>query len=246
MTSRKWPVALGLTLLACADKPRRDEAPPPQSSPWDRRCEGPIAANAAEAWPSHPGDLPRLTIPAIERACDAYLACVPSNLDAPFASRADCSFLVGVAAHVAAPIRDMSLTGNATTNYQERAEFFVSCVHSASDCAEVSQCLTPDGGDGYSKRHDVTCAGSIATYTDGSNRYERDCSRAYAECDPTSVTGCTDRPRSCCPTGRRATRCDGSVLLECGDDGALIYWDCSRLSATCDVSNSAGGSGCIY
>jgi hypothetical protein len=206
---------LSLDLLGCtyADPEASSEVPratncsdyPP--SPWN--AGGVEAHNAAEAWPSRPGPLPKLDDGQIIQACIVYASCVHSEIAEPtdqLLSRiGDCMGNVAISAERAIPI-----SGSPRVAYNERAEFFVSCVGSANrDCIVIQQCLSsrPEGlkcredgcWDQSSTPYIATCNGTVATLTKGSKHFERDCARAYAECDPKSRTGCTDRPPSRCP-----------------------------------------------
>jgi hypothetical protein len=93
---------------------------------------------------------------------------------------------------------------------------------------------------------EVTCDGSIATLKNATRSFSRDCSRALAECDTTSATGCTDRQFTACPAeGSKADRCDGNVRLGCDGAGQVSYHDCERMGGVCGTTPE-GKQDCIY
>ncbi|MBW2459729.1 MAG: hypothetical protein JRI68_34885, partial [Deltaproteobacteria bacterium] len=150
--------------------------------------------------------------------------------------------------------RAIPLSGFVRRN--ERVELFVSCTLTASDCDEVNACATerqvdmyceeagcrPSGGASYQ----VSCNGTTAVLEGGAVTIERDCARAFAQCDAASPTGCTDRHWSACPEDvERANRCDGTIRLGCDGNDQVSYHDCSRMGGQCGTT-TGGGEGCIY
>lgn len=138
----------------------------------------------------------------------------------------------------------------------ERAEFLVRCVLQSTNCTDTNQCLTgrdsaiiceEDGcrvntGETFT----VTCNGTFATLVAGDHQIVRDCARAFAECDPNSETGCTDRPFTACPSGAStADRCDGNVIIGCDKGGQVTYHDCERMGGVCGMTTAAT-IGCLY
>lgn len=247
---------MGLILLGCSDgtAPKKTTPPPPPIPASN--CL--VAHNAAEAWPSRPSELPKLTHEEVVQACSAYLACKPPDVEDPYSLNEWVTALEGIAEWsipiIGYPVARPVTAGFPLTVYSERVEFFVSCVESGADCEAIRHCLTPLPGDFgctdegcWSERpYKVTCNGTIATITSGSNSFQRDCARAYATCDPTSPTGCTDRPLSCCPTVGTLTRCDGDISLHCDAFGSVRYHDCSRLGGTCRASANEDLLSCDY
>jgi hypothetical protein len=209
---------------------------------------GSVARTADEAWPTRP-DVAPITNQEIADACVARLACADLG-----------SGQVGVAVDLCvgqtlwAAERAVPLSNLGSSN--ERAEFAVRCVlDAAGDCDVIAACISGrnpaiqceedgcriSGGRSFS----VSCAGSIATLRDGSSTIERDCARAFADCDPASPTGCTDRQFTACPSdGDRRDRCDGNIRLGCDSAGQVSYRDCERMSGTCGAT--ADGFDCVY
>jgi hypothetical protein len=208
---------------------------------------GPVASNATEAWPKKP-DVAPITVEQIASACVAQVACQSGTN--PVLETELCIGQITWSAERAIPLSNL-------LRLQERAEFLVPCVlESAGDCAAVAACATgrnnaiyceedgcrPDSGQNFL----VSCEGAIATLADESGSFTRDCSRAFAECDPTSKTGCTDRQFTACPaSGSTADRCDGNIRLGCDGAGQVSYHDCSRMGGVCGTTPE-GKQDCIY
>jgi hypothetical protein len=230
---------------------------------------GVLENSAAEVWPWRP-DLPKLDNEEVVRACAAYVMCEESFADRTregllTALRIRVFDVVG-SAEQAIPITDLLYSGlfapgGLLAAYNERAEFFVSCVNSANqDCAAIRRCLSPRLNDlecdergcrnASSQPFVRSCNGTVATLTKGSLRFQRDCARAFAECDPKSATGCTDRRVSGCRVSGSqrcgvASRCDGDVELGCDQYNRVTYNDCTRLGGWCGTDSLGFGS-CMY
>jgi hypothetical protein len=137
----------------------------------------------------------------------------------------------------------------------ERAEFLVRCLLGTADCSAASQCSTGRDSDIYCEEDgcrnigapfSVTCEGSVATLAASDRTSIRDCARAFATCDPTSPTGCTDRLFTACPTdGDRSPRCEGNIRLGCDGNGQVSFRDCERMGGICGALPE-GGIGCVY
>jgi hypothetical protein len=132
----------------------------------------------------------------------------------------------------------------------------VNALGSTATCAQIAATLTSrpqeidceEDGCWWSSptrpRPTVTCNGDVATLvTEGINT-TRDCSRAFAHCDPSSATGCTDRaPVGCDPAA--VDRCDGDVRIGCDHTGRVSFHDCTRYpGGHCQATSS--GSQCVY
>ena len=230
--------------------------------PFDGLCKPdfakPTATSAEEAWPERPDGVPVLTGEQIIEACTISATCWP---DAPvwwtLEDRSwflgNCVAAVSFAAERAIPVAFLAITPWAGN---ERAEFWVPCVlDNQDDCALVESCMTPrsnhfscqeDGCEAEKALLQVECAGTIATLFATDETVVRDCSRAYAECDPMSRTGCTDRHFSRCPAEPPLPdRCDGDIRLGCDGGCNVSYRDCTRMGGTCETT--AGGLGqCVY
>lgn len=245
------PVAL-LGMSACLGNPGDEDKKP--LGPI-----GPVASNAAEAWPTRPDNVPVLGRDDIAQGCAIAGACAigkqqPCDGGTCEITRAEAVLLVDLCVGdiVRSAERAIPLTG--FNQRQERAEFYVQCLlDHAGDCAAVDACATEREGVGCqedgcsaSGTYKVTCEGSIATLQQHAGTVTRDCARAYASCDPASPTGCTDRQFSRCPPeGTRADHCDGDVRLGCDGSDQVSYHDCSRLGGTCGALPN-GDEGCIY
>jgi hypothetical protein len=217
---------------------------------------GPVAHNAHQAFPDKPASLPVLSASEIAKACAIEAPCYFAS-DTKLSERLSdvdlCAEMVSWTAERAIPLTGL-LSGD------ERMEFFVNCLlalPNPNQCSAVDQCGAPpaeaeddpidcqeDGcePDGIV---DVTCHGSIATVRlDDGTTVKRDCSKADAECDPTSSTGCTDRHFTRCPSGESRDYCDGNVRLGCDGENQVSYHDCTRMGGTCGVTG--GDVECIY
>ena len=224
--------------------------------PFDGACVHdlqPTATSAEEAWPERPDAVPVLTGEQILEACAVSATCRP---DAPAGGTLwfldNCVAAVLFNAERTIPlsfIYTIPLLGN------ERAEFWVQCVlDNQGDCALVESCLTPrsrylaceEDGCTAGRVLVVECAGTIATLSAANQTFVRDCSRAYAECDPKSRTGCTDRHYTRCPAEPPLLdRCDGDIRLGCDGGCNVSYHDCARMGGSCETT--AGGLGhCVY
>jgi hypothetical protein len=224
--------------LGCSSPERERKRPgPPPIGPGPH---GAIASSAAEAWPDAPA-LPPLAAEDVASACLAWARC---NGDVATLAGSCVRDMLVFSAERAIPITFL-LAG-----FNERVESFVPCVLAApDDCSAVEACLTPRLGaivcqeDGClaQYRYSVTCEGSVARLETSGNPIYRDCALAFAQCDPESHTGCTDRPFSQCdPALGRADRCDGDIRLGCDGKGQVSYRDCSRLGGSCQ------DGACVY
>ncbi len=241
-------IGLATALLAAACS----SAPDPVSGRTGAEPSGPVASDAAEAFPDRPTGVPVITPVEIASACADSAACIEDRAQY---STSDLYGLVALcvedarwSAERAVPMSDFSHNG-------ERAEYYVRCVlDHAGDCNAVNACRTDRDPaitcqeDGCTAPAGTTfsCDGSVAHVTIGGTSSERDCARAYAACDPSSATGCTDRQYTACPAdGEQADRCDGDVRLGCDSAGQVSYHDCSRMGGHCGDAGD-GSQDCIY
>jgi len=214
--------------------------------------KGPVATNAAEAWPDAPTAVPPISAENILEACSLAGACSDEVMQLDLATRTSlidlCVFDATFSVERAIP-----MSGFVTSN--ERTEYWVKCVlDNAQACNLVEACKTErdpsiacqeDGCDGPAGAT-VTCNGDVATIVAGGKTLTRDCSRAFAQCDPESTTGCTDRPFTQCPAdASSADRCDGNIRLGCDAYNQVSYHDCTRLGGTCGAE-ADGSQGCVY
>jgi hypothetical protein len=224
------------------------------SSPHDRDAEpkGPVAHDASEAWPDQPSNVPVLAAEDVVNACAIAGACSPEVMDLDVATRAQLVDLC-VSDVVFSAERAIPLTGFRQAN--ERPEFWVRCVlDNANQCGLVAQCRTDraswlqceEDGCTSSIEQTVSCAGNVATLTTKEGTATRDCTRAFAVCDPSSATGCSDRQFSRCPEDySRVDRCDGNIRLGCDGKDQVSYRDCTRLGGMCGVA-ADGSEDCRY
>jgi hypothetical protein len=212
---------------------------------------GPVARTAEDAWPTVPDAVDSLDRERIVDACVTAIACAVSPEDPNRLLALDiCVNQIEWSAERAIPMSGL-------VDRDERAEFYVSCVLEAvGDCNGVRACSTgrdpaidcqEDGCRATSSAApEVTCDGTVATLAMEGRVTDRDCSRAFAECDPISPTGCTDRLFTACPSDAdRADRCDGDIRLGCDGAGQVSYHDCSRMGGRCGTTPE-GNQGCIY
>ena len=223
-----------------------------ETTPVEHTPEGPVADNATEAWPTE-SDVAPLSIEKMTRACAAWAVCaledadVAAQVDGPLAVEF-CLAGLDWSAERAIPLGNSWLSPFGDTN--ERVEWWVDCVLASNGCETTASCLSKREIDmdceeaGCRARTDyaVTCDGVMATLTDASGTsIRRDCSRALAQCDETSPTGCTDRhPTACAEPPPQPDRCDGDVRLGCDGSQQVSYHDCTRMGGTCD------GGDCRY
>ncbi len=223
--------------------------------PLQRQLYEPVAHSAQEAWPQAPGPLSPLDAAQIAVACANTAACQASwsgfGTEQPLITAAFCNIDVVFSAERAIP-----MTGW-LGRFNERAEFFVPCVLAAGgECQAVNACLTvrhphilcEEAGCKWTGDAPLgtSCNGAIASVNTLDSSFTRDCSRALAQCDRTSPTGCTDRPFSSCPPDYDpADRCDGNIRLGCDAFDHVSYHDCERLGGTCEAL-ADGSQDCVY
>lgn len=214
--------------------------------------QGPVATNAAEAWPDAPADVPAITPEGVLEACSIAGACSQEVMQYDTSTRTALIDLCVFDAIFSAE-RAIPLSGFVASN--ERPEFWVKCVlDNAQACDLVDSCRTErdtsvvcqeDGCDGPDGAK-VSCEGDVATVTTNDRSFVRDCARAFAKCDPESTTGCADRPFTQCPAGSPGIdRCEGNVRLGCDGFNQVSYHDCARLGGSCG-EESDGTQGCVY
>ncbi|MEZ4225694.1 MAG: hypothetical protein R3B13_32380 [Polyangiaceae bacterium] len=240
-----------LSLSACSSDP----VEPATSGPI-----GPLASNAAEAWPDVP-TVPAITHEQIARACVRAAECIPNDLfqQCPtcFSSSGELTpdvvlALVNICVFDAKFSAERAIPLSGFSKRNERAEFFVDCTLKAADCGGVSACVSErfdaidcqEDGCRATRKLSVTCNGDVATLNDGTTTATRDCSRAYAQCDPASPTGCTDRHFSACADPALGDRCDGNIRLGCDGAEQVSYRDCAQMGGSCQPVNGRGT--CVY
>lgn len=248
-----WLAAV-MALSACSSAPVEETPAGPV---------GPVAANAAEAWPDAPS-VPAVTHQQIAQACERAAECIPDTMIQPCVKSGACTDPQGKLSHeellalidlcvydaTFSAERAIPLSGFSKRN--ERAEYFVDCTLKAADCGGVSACVSDrmdaiecqEDGCRATRKLTVTCNGDVATLDDGTTTATRDCSRAYAQCDPKSPTGCTDRLYSACADPSLGDHCDGNIRLGCDGADQVSYHDCAQMGGSCQTVEGRGQ--CVY
>jgi len=213
--------------------------------------EGPIAHDANEAWPKKPTNVPTVTPAELVTACVEFATC-----GAEESPSTDPMTVVSFCVAELAWSAERAIPASGLLRWNERVEYYVRCVlDHPGDCEAQKSCSSgrdtaiaceEDGckiaGNANST---VSCDGSVATVKGTFGSLTRDCARAYAECDPQSETGCTDRPFTACPEDVSTNdRCDGNIRLGCDGKGQVSYHDCSVLGGICGETN--GSMDCVY
>lgn len=218
---------------------------------------GPVARDAREAWPQKP-TVSRVAPERAAQACAAWASCsvqTDGDREMYLFATAFCLDSLHWSLERAIPISRSGLIG-AFDNYNERGEFFVDCaIASANDCGGVQACLTEraagivcqEDGCRATEDYSVACEGDVAVLTSATAAVtRRDCSRAFAKCDTSSPTGCTDRQFSACPTEAQVgDRCDGQIRLGCDRFSQVSYHDCARIDGGACVDVDGRGQ-CQY
>ena len=204
---------------------------------------GPKARNAQEAWPEAPSSVSTVTHRQIAETCARLVECNVKTF--PLSCSGTCPRnTVAINARfcvedlVFSTERSIPASGLAF-QHNERTEYLLSCTKNVASCQDVEACLTKrhksiyceeDGCRNLDDSVKVTCDGSIATV----GPVKRDCHRAFARCDESSPTGCTDRPFTRCPANVDfSDHCDGNIRLGCDGKNQVSYRDCSRMGGTC-------------
>jgi len=207
---------------------------------------GPLAHNVGEAWPDRPTGVAPLTPEDIAGVCVRIASCNASSGEGiPMDGVGYCAFQFEWSAERAIPISNLMLG-------QERPEFLADCVRSAADCAAVAACYTARDEKIYCEEDgcrvrgssNASCQGDVASLVIDAEESSRDCSRAFAACDASSPTGCSDRPFTVCPDDAGEDRCEGDVVLGCDSKRQVTFRDCSRLGGACVDSGGVGA--CDY
>ncbi len=254
---RPW-VLLAITLVSsCTDARSGEGRMPPAEAPECALTQPGeaehVAKNALEAWPDRPEDVPPvrrddlLTAAAVLSLCNAleYSAEIP-----PGTISWEVQWWHW---HLE---REIPIKSGAAS---ERVEFIVNCVvANRADCSAVRACTTEAdiGGRceeiGCSEPSDfyTSCDGDVASvYVRSSyaciERNPRDCSRAFAQCDPSRYRGCTDRRPTLCPEPAVPDRCEGNIRLGCDGTGHVSFHNCASIEGGRCGPTSEGNFDCI-
>ena len=255
---------------ACSDMASCDSSLDLGTTSFEQRDDGRLNATAEQAWPKRPPSPAALTPEEIAEACVKLASCVqPSGIseaDLPLAQAEYLATCLAVNPYEerAIPYGSDYYFGTAATDFlpagrqaSERWTFFVRAViASDGECAHLDDILTPRPDEitcseagcwWYSTQlpiPQVTCEGDVAVLETGGEVYRRDCSRAFLSCDPTSATGCADRPPASCRPGA-ADVCDGDIKLGCDHYGRLTFRDCGWVEGGHCVEEESGAE-CRY
>jgi hypothetical protein len=230
-------------------------------------ADGRVDITAAEAWPMRPTEPAPLSRDDLARACVTLAACL-------YVDDVSSAFDLNVArgrAWFAQSCANPGPSDDVGSLFGEGAgrseEYVIPLSHTANrlpwlsqaalaakgDCAKVLATRSARPAPLVCASHgcwwkdlstSVKCSGSVATIVGSTATYTRDCSHSLTTCDPTSVTGCADRPIiSCDPVA--GDRCDGNIKLGCRKTGFLSYRDCSWYGGKC-VEDPGGKAHCQY
>jgi hypothetical protein len=211
-------------------------------------ANGRVDVTAAEAWPNRPAEPPALTSTEAAGACAVLLACRPELIAPKDGGAPDLADGVGLCLDRPNMWEERAVP---SPDIAERWAFEARAIVAVNgDCAAVRAIETKRPSpiaceeDGcYRSLPDpvaLTCSGDVATFSGGQTR---DCSHAFARCDASSKTGCTDRPLTACDP-KAADRCDGDVKLGCDHCGLVSFHDCARQGGHC--VEEPGVASCVY
>jgi hypothetical protein len=254
---------------ACSDMTGCDSSLREGGASFGSSAEGRLDATATQVWPGRPATPPPLTPQEIAEACSKLAACVPETGSDDEQNQARADYLSTCVStnpyeERAIPYGSNYFFATSASDFlpahrlaSERWTYFARAVlASDGDCADIRSLLTPrpdevtcsEAGCWWYSTHlpipTVSCEGDVAVLTTEGSTFRRDCSRAYLTCDPTSPTGCTDRPPSACSPGT-VDRCDGTIKLGCDLYGRVTYHDCGWTESGRCVEDE-GGASCAY
>ena len=215
------------------------------------RPDGRVDVSARDAWPSRAAEPGPLTAVEIAQACAILGACGESTAHPPSAGDDDALAMITSLCAFPEGSEERAIPKDKSN---ERWSWQVRAILAAPRCDAVSALPTTreesirceEDGCWWSSSTlplpAVTCAGDVATMTTEGKTITRDCAHAYAKCDASSPTGCTDRhPVACDAKGK--DRCDGDVKLGCDSSGRVSFHDCTRDPGSHCVE-SADGAKC--
>ncbi|HKQ69391.1 MAG TPA: hypothetical protein VJT73_08635 [Polyangiaceae bacterium] len=217
------------------------------------RADGRVDVSAAEAWPNRPAEPVAPSPPSLLGACAVLAACfVPKPVDGGVLD-VDALSANAIQSCLAPQSHGNEERAIPEFGQNERWSFKVRDILAKGGCAgTIASTKLPEGvvcqEDGCwwnpaLALPTVTCAGDVASLTTPKGTATRDCSHAFAQCNPSSPTGCSDRgPVTCQSAGN--DRCDGNIKLGCDRCGLVSFHDCGVMGGRC-VENP-GGAACVY
>jgi hypothetical protein len=142
-----------------------------------------------------------------------------------------CSLAAGSGGNMGIQLYDCSSVGETcVTNNGNTDCGYGTCSPGASTC------VTPDG----------TAGGNLVQSCNGGILQRQDCGRFDASCNPSGITAhCRGNGAACSkgPVGDTSLRCDGSVLVTCGD-GQEARYDCGKDNLGCFSGVGGNAFGC--
>ncbi len=249
-----WDVCLPYELA------KEPTCPPTGCKSFGKRPDGRLDATAAQVWPDRNVEPPLPDDPELALACATLAACLPLDDIALWEGSLAAwkSIAEGRAAFAAACASAEDSNGSYQQPEQHAVPLVGSSVRLAAlmpialssrgDCARIVAARTPwpglwCGRSGCSQTSPLgfaTCLDDEAHFGSGRVRH---CGTALAKCSATSPTGCTDRPRTLCPTDA-LDRCDGDVHLGCNSNAEVTFLDCGRYGGAC--VETSDGAVCRY
>lgn len=220
------------------------------------RADGTVDITPAEAWPNRAAEPAPLTAEELGAACAALAACI--EVEPPDDGTVEDTRRL-LQAICVKPSQSYFWEERAvpTIEKNERWTFEArEIVATAGGCATALAATTRRAEEIYCEEAGcwwtsptkpapaVTCSGDIATLETAGETITRDCSRAFAACDPQSPTGCTDRAPTACEHPAK-DRCDGDVRLGCDGNGRVSFHDCARAPGG-QCLDGVDGPACVY
>jgi hypothetical protein len=220
------------------------------------RADGTVDITPAEAWPNRQTEPAPLSADELARACVALATCI--DVDPPNQGTIEDTRRL-LQAICLQPSQSYFWEERAvpTVDKNERWTFEARAILAsgggcpavlATTTARAEEIHCEEAGCWWSSPDKpvptVTCAGDVATLETAGTTVTRDCSRAFASCDPDSATGCTDRAPVGCEHPA-SDRCDESVRLGCDGTGRVSFHDCSRVAGG-QCLDGVDGPTCVY
>jgi hypothetical protein len=220
------------------------------------RGDGTVDITPDESWPKRGTESAPLTPVELARACAVLAACTDVDLSNGGTEQSARAFLMNACVKPGQYFWEERAVPTAKKNERWSYEGRILATY-GGDCNAVAAAATPridsivceEAGcwwkSGTVPVPTVTCDGDVATLESQAGTTTRDCSHAFAKCDPTSPTGCTDRMPTACEHPA-ADRCDGDIRLGCDGNGRVSFHDCGRVPGGTCTNVSGKGPSCVY